>query len=198
MSIGIRISSLCLITLFAVTGLRAGNPAALADVVGNPGGSGGLSGHDGLYNNADGKVTSVGGIKVGNTGINHTNIVQATLANYKKNGYWGAKYDNRTTAAQKLAVWRSLYHQCDYHAGYSLVIWSLRHRMVFNPSKEIVLEWTGVSLAKQNQTGWSVERCDFGVAAAYYEGTGRYYGPAWYDWGWTPSVIFDKFPNSRS
>ena len=195
MSIGIKISSLCLIALFAVNGLRAGDPASIADVVANdevP-----VAWHVGLTRNGGANATVVEVYYRGAHVINGTSIQERPLPEFKAAAqYWGARYDNRTTAAQKLATWRSLYHQCDYHASYSLVLGLLRHRIVSNPKQEIAIEWTGVSFLKQNQTGWSCERCDFGVAAAYYEGTGRYYGRHLTQL-WLPKYVFHNFPNSR-
>jgi len=191
---------MCLIALFAVTGLQAGDPAAMADVVGcSEKAIGGIVpvGHVGITRNGGANATVTEVHYPTPNSINGTRIQERSLAAFKTAGFWGATYDSHTTAAQQLAVWRSLYHQCDYHASYNLVLGLLRHRIVSNPKQEIAIEWTGVSFRKQNQTGWSCERCDFGVAAAYYEGTGRYYGRHWYQ-VWLPSTVFHNFPNARS
>ena len=128
MSTGINISSMCLIALFAVNGLRADVVGCDAEV-----------GHIGLCQKFGSKVMAVGGIDIADTGLNHTNIIEQSLSDFQAAGYWGIRYDHRTTLYQRVATWLSLYHQSDYHASYSLVAGSWRHRVISDPSKEIVI-----------------------------------------------------------
>ena len=153
--------------------------------------------HIGMYRGSD-KVLEVlndsSGLKNGSKGTCvHNDRTLDEFKTSKPSKYFkGAKYVSGLSSSTLAKILDTMKNQYLFNARYSLTTPSLTFRCQAYNSTSLYC-WDR-DLNKKQYGGDSVLRCDYAVASAYYDVTGKIYG-----WSGipTPEKVFDAFPKTR-